>query len=289
MLAASSLGLLMVWQMRSTAMLALAAPIALAVYSGRLSWRRTLLPVLIVVPLAYYLVTVVRGSSLPQLLSRGDILRVQVGDVVAALRERSTDRSVVNWALRDLSYRTAGLEGVAAIVEAQAEGRLDMKLGRVTGAGLLQALPASLRAAEGYQERLKTAPAHYGIFLKGDWVTTILAEQVLDWGPVFLLVSAFALGLVLECIDRGLLALSRVRVLRGLVIIRYAWVFEILVFEWGLADVTLMFVKAIAGYIVVFIVAGFFAMLRSRQRHAEISPTGVSRHESVRETATAGS
>lgn len=255
--AAVSLGLLMAWRMRSTAMMALAAPIALLVYTGTLRWRRVLLPTVVLIVLAYVVVTSVRASGLTQLLAASGTRKVSVTEVVQSLRERSVQGSVRGWALLDLSYRTAGLEGVAAILEAQSEGRVGLKWGAVTTAGFKQALPALLRRGSNFPERLKTAPAHYGLFAPGDWVTTILAEAVLDWGPLLTLFAAFGIGLILECVDRSLLWLSQIRVLRGLGIIRFAWLFELFVFEWGIADVTLRFAKGILGYAVFFVVLAY--------------------------------
>ena len=263
--------MLALWRQRSAAMLAILLPISLLIYVGRLSWRRAVVPLLVLIPLAYALVTVVRISDLPGLVSATGSSSLSVSRMISVLGERPGDQTVLEKALYDASYRTAGLEAVAALLEAQARG-LEPRGGVVIRSGFLQALPALLRPRFYMPEQVKTAPSYYGVFLEGDWVTTMLAEFVLDFGPIWLFFPAVFAGLGLGLIDQVLLRLGARSSLQGLLILRFAWFVRLILIGSSVAGVTLLFFKSTVGYAALLLVLGLLADVRVRRARSRFSP-----------------
>jgi hypothetical protein len=257
---------LSVWGMRSTAMMALILPLSLLVYVGKVKWRKIALPALGLIMVVYGAVTFIRGSELKSLLSRTlNITKLSMSDVVsAAMTARNEKQTVLKRALGDISYRTAGLEAAASLIQAQTEGHLSLQWGKTIQAGFLQALPVSLRPAFEISERIKTAPAYLGIFQAGDWVTTLLSEFVLDFGPFLLFIPAVIAGMLLGLIDRALLWFGQNPALEGLLIVRFAFLLFIIANGGSLAGMTLMFFKAAFGFIVLFILTGNIARISFR-------------------------
>lgn len=248
------------WGMRSTAMIAIMLPIALLSHAGAINWRRAVLSCAVLLTLIYSLVTYVRHSELSTLLAETTSLRdLTIANVADSLRQRRVEEGVLEHFVGDLSYRVAGLEAAAALLQAQREDRLFLQFGRVTLAGFKQALPSSFRPEFEIAARVKTAPSHYGIFQSGDWVTTVLAEQILDFGPYFLVVPAAIAGFFMALIDRALLVLGRLEILQGLLVLRLAF-FTFIVSNGGsLADISLLFFKATIGYTALLVFLGLLS------------------------------
>jgi hypothetical protein len=274
------LAALIVWRMRSTAMLSILLPTALLVYAGVLSLRRILLPMMAGLVGIYVLVTIVRLSQVAELVAASTGGSVSFGDIVSAIG--SDERtSVAEKALFDLSYRAAGLEGVAAIIDAQQSGRVAPMMGRATLAGFAQGLPAALRGQLSIPERVKTAPAALGIFGEGDWVTTILAEQVLDFEPLLLVVPALLLGFLFALFDALLLMIGSSRPwLEGLLVLRIPWLLAFLLVGGSAGDLLVYFFKANAGYSVALLFAGVIgtAWARQRRSHRPVRSAPLPRH-----------
>lgn len=249
---------LLTWGMRSVAMLALAMPLGLLVYAGKVNWRKVVLPAFGLVVIVYGVITIVRGSDFRSLLAQTpDITQLSMSEVGSALTTRGENQGVMKRALSDASYRTAGLEATAALIQAQTEAHFPLAAGKTIRAGFMQALPASLRPAFEIPERIKTAPFNFEIFqTTGDWVTTLLAEFVLDFGPFLLFFPAVLAGFGLTFIDRALLGMGRRPALAGLLILRLAFFLFMIVHGDGLADMTLKFFKATIGYTALFILLG---------------------------------
>ena len=257
--------LLTAWRTRSTAMLAVALPLALLVYAGEISLRRIAIPGAILTVVVYVGITAVRLSSLPGLLAGGDWSVAPMSEVLSAIGTMQGERTIAERGLSDLSYRTAGLEPVAALLDAQQRHEIDPKWGVVIVSGMLQALPAGLRPEFEIPERVKTAPSLWGVFEPGDWVTTLLAEVVLDFGPVWLVLPAVVAGAFLAGIERVLLRLGRHSLFEGLLIVRMAYLVYFIAFGDSIASATLQFFKATIGYSVLLVLFGVFASVRLNQ------------------------
>ncbi|HEX9023242.1 MAG TPA: hypothetical protein VF799_05320 [Geobacteraceae bacterium] len=252
-----TLAMLLIWGQRSTAILALALPLGLLANAGKLCWSRMVLPAIGVMVVVYGSVTIVRDSNLVPLLMTTDPGQLTVSEVVSALETpRADDRSLEAHALTDLSYRTSGLEGVASLVHQQFEGGIPFQWGTTVLSGFLQALPVPLRPEPDMAARIKTAPARLGIFEPGDWVTTILAEFVLDFGPVLLFLPALLAGMFLTVVDRSLLRLGQRPALGGLLILRIIFFLFIISNGGSLAEMTIMLFKATIAYTALFLVLG---------------------------------
>ena len=263
-----TLAVLLIWGQRSTAMLSLMLPIWLLVHAGKLQWRRAVVPSIGLILAVYFAVTVVRDSYLlPLLALTDDIGGLTVDEVVSAVRTRKNeDGGVMTRAVADLSYRTAGLEGVAAIIQAQTEGRLPLQLGKTLVTGLQNAFPSPLRVGVDIEKRIKTAPASFGVFRPGDWVTTILAEYVLDFGLFLLFFPSLVTGIALSLIDRTLFELGQRPVLEGLLILRIVFLLFIISNGGSFAEMTLLLFKATIGYTAVFLILG--ALLVKKIEHS---------------------
>jgi len=256
---------LSVWRMRSTAMLSLAMPLALLAYAGKIDWRKIVLPAMGLMMIVYGIGTFVRGSDFQALMARtSDFTQLSMNEVVSALMTRAENQGVLESAMIDASYRTAGLEATASLIQAQTEAHLPLQWGKTIRAGFMQAFPASLRSALEIPERIKTSPAYLGVFEEGDWVTTMLSEFVLDFGPYFLFFPAVLAGLGLALIDRALLGLGRRPALKGLLIIRFAFLLFMVSNGGSLADMTLMFFKATIGYATMFLLLGNVARISEK-------------------------
>lgn len=258
-------GGLTIWRIRSMTMAALVLPLVLLAHVARLRWRSVILPVGVLAIAAYVVVTIVRLGNLPALaVEAGGFGGLAGAEVVEAVTNSANDSDVGASAVMDLSYRAAGLEAVAAIVNAQQSGEIDLQLGMTVLSGFLQALPAGVRRSIAAAPPIKTAPAHFRVFEPGDWVSSILAELVFDFGPVLLLVPAILVGLLLTLIDRALLLMGERERYQGILIVRMAWLVSIVFFEVGLADRTLLFFKATSGYIVILVMLGLITAHRTR-------------------------
>ncbi|MDR3580289.1 MAG: hypothetical protein P4L44_10035 [Oryzomonas sp.] len=239
---------LFIWGQRSTAMIALAMPLGLLINAKKINLRKTLLPIIVLMVLIYSTVTVMRNSDLLRLLVlTPDISQLSMSEVVSAITTKQGDKSVANRALADASYRTAGLEAAASLIQEQFEGRLALQWGNTVLGGFQQALPVSLRPESEVMTRIKTAPAYFGIFQSGDWVSTILAEFILDFGPLFLFFPAVVCGAVLTLIDLTLLGLGQYSPLGGILILRIMYLLSISN-DGSFADWSIMFFKATIGY-----------------------------------------
>jgi hypothetical protein len=246
-----------IWRMRSTAMAALILPLALLAYTGRTRWRTIIVPVGVLAIAAYVVVTIVRLGDLPSLaLQAGGAGALDRLDVLEAVSGSSRDGDLLESAAVDASYRAAGLEPVAALIHAQQTGQITPGYGATVLSGFLQALPEAVRPNLSSAPIAKFAPARYRVFEPGDWVLTILAELVFDFGPIFLFIPAIAVGVLLGAIDDALLILGNRDGNDGFLIIRLAWLVAIVFFEFSLADRTLLFFKATIGYAVPIVLTG---------------------------------
>lgn len=249
--------ILLIWGQRSTAMIALAMPIGLMINAQKINLRKTLLPIIVLLVLIYSSVTVVRGSRLlPLLALTPDISQLSMTEVISAITtKKNEDQALAMRALGDASYRTAGLEAVASLVKEQYEDRLPLQWGKTVISGFLHALPASLRPEPEVMTRIKTAPAYLGVFQPRDWVSTILAEFVLDFGPVLLFFPAVICGVVLTIIDFMLLGAGQCSPLNGILILRIIFLLSISN-DGSFADWTIMFFKATIGYTTLLTLLG---------------------------------
>lgn len=254
-----TLGVMLIWGQRSTAMLALALPLALLTNVRIISWRKAIFPTIGLMFIIYSCITIVRDSDLLPLLSRTpDLSQLTISDVASALTSKDgNDHSVATRGVMDLSYRTAGLEAVAALIQEQYEGRLHLQWGNTIYCGFLQALPLTLRPEADITARIKTAPAYLGVFQPVDWVTTVLAEFVLDFGPFLLFFPAVFAGVALTLIDQILFRLGQKPALEGLLILRIVFFLFIISSGDSLADMTVMLFKATIGYTVIFIILSY--------------------------------
>ncbi|HEY3350324.1 MAG TPA: hypothetical protein VGM13_11160 [Thermoanaerobaculia bacterium] len=254
-------GVLGVWRMRSTAMLAVVLPMLLLSSRRRIDVRRWALPGVLLVVASYAAITAVRISDLEEAVREG-AGRMSAADFLGAVGRQPPGESVSGRALFDASYRTAGLEPVAALVAAQDAGRLPLQEGRVLRAGFEQALPASLRTEFEVPERVKTAPSLFGIFTEGDWVTTFAAEAVLDSGAALTFLPGVVAGLLLGLVDRLLLRAGNARGFDGILVVRMAFLLYPIAVGASVADMTLLFLKATVGYAALFVLASLFVSMR---------------------------
>jgi hypothetical protein len=274
----ASLAVLMVWRMRSTAMISVVLPVALLVHARILPLRKTLMPGAVAMVVIYAVVTFIRLSQVAGILAQSTGGSVNVGSVVEVMRE-GRGGSIVDKAMFDLSYRAAGLEGVAAILHAQDQNRVGLLMGRSTVAGFAQALPGSLRGRAGIPERIKTAPSHLGIFGESDWVTTFLAELALDFGPFALVAPAVLVGFLFGLVDCLLLILGNHSPgLQGLLILRMPWLLTFILMGSSAADLIAFFFKANIGYtlllVLISLCVGAPSGLR-RPRGPQSAPLGA--------------
>lgn len=258
-------GVLGIWRFRSTAMLAVVLPVVLLASRKQIDVRRWALPAVLLVGGSYAAITAVRISGVEEAVSEAQG-RISVSDFLDAVGRRPLGQSVLGRALFDASYRTAGLEPVAALVAAQGTGRLSLQGGRVALSGFKQALPASLRPKLEVPERVKTAPAFFGVFGEGDWVTTFEAEAVMDAGAALTFLPGVVAGFLLGAIDRTLLRIGNVAGFDGVLVARMAFLMYPIAMGLSLADMTLLFLKATAGYVVVFVLAGLCVNAATRPR-----------------------
>ena len=272
-------GELMMWQERSAAMISLLLPAVLLVAAGRMKFGRAGVAVLGLVVVAYGAVTLVKISDLSTVVAVTDRSRLSVPGLLKAAAERSGGGTVKRRAFLDASYRTAGLEPAAAVIEAQDTGRLEPKWGKVIWSGFVQALPASLRPKTETSPSFKTAPAYYGVFQEGDWTASVLTEFIIDFGPYLLFIPALLAGIGLSAIDRVLLALGLRPALAGLLVLRIAWLLGIVMFEVSIADRTLLFFKATVGFAALLLLVGGLVDLSCRGKlfgsnaaHGEVPP-----------------
>jgi hypothetical protein len=259
-------GVLGVWRMRSTAMLAVVLPVVLLSSRKKIDVRRWALPAVLLVGLSYAAITAVRISGVEEAVREGEG-RTSARDLLAVVGRRPLGESVLGRAAFDASYRTAGLEPVAALVAAQEAGRLRPQGGRVAVSGFQQALPAALRPAFEVRERVKTAPAEFGVFTEGDWVTTFEAEAVLDAGVALTFLPGLLAGLLLGAIDRVILSIGNVAGFDGVLVFRMAFLLYPIAVGGSVADMTLLFLKATVGYLILFFLAGLLVYAAAR-RHA---------------------
>jgi len=250
------LGGMLAWRMRSTAIIAAILPIVLLAYVGAIKQWRVFIAVAVLALFIYGGLTSVRSNL--ENNSAGDF---SLNNLTAALMTVDV-AAVSNRTLSDISYRTAGLEGVAAIIDYQNRGLVELQLGSVTTAGFEQAMPAALRSEFQNPKIVKTAPSYLGIFLPGDWVTTFLAELVLDYGALWLFFPAVLAGLLLSALDALLLRMGQNPALSGLLVLRIPFLLYPLTFGGSLAGMTLLFFKATVGYLVMLLAVGFLVRLR---------------------------
>ncbi len=253
--------LIAVWRMRSTAIIAAALPIALLGLTGKLDVRRWLAPAVLLLLGIYAAVTAVRVSDIGNVVLEGGERNPAARDLLAAAARRGPDETVVSRTVFDLSYRAAGLEAVAALIEAQQDGRLDVQGFRVTGSGYLQSLPARLRPQQDMPLKVKTAPSTLGIFGEGDWVTTILSEGVMDCGMWGTALYGFLAGFLICLVERALLRLGSLPVLDVLLVLRYAFLAYLLYIGADLPSMTATFFKATIGFLGVLLAASFLIFL----------------------------
>lgn len=258
---------LSIWGQRSTALIAIAIPIGLLIYTKKINLHKTLIPATLLLVLIYSGVTIVRDSDLPSLLaSSPDISQISLDEVVSAITTRPGDQDMATRAFTDLSYRTAGLEAVASLIQEQSDSRLSYRWGNTILGGLMQALPASLRAESEIVTRIKTAPAYSGVFQPGDWVTTILAEFVFDFGPLFLFLPAIVCGAFLTLIDRFLFGLAQHSSLEGLLILRIVFLLFIISNGGSFAEMTIRLFKGTFGYTIIFLLLSILTFVSSKMK-----------------------
>jgi hypothetical protein len=254
-----------VWRMRSTAMLAVALPVVLLASQGQINARRWALPAVLLVGGSYAVITAVRISGVEEAVREGRG-QMSASDFLDAVGRQPLGQSILGRALFDASYRTAGLEPVAALVAAQDAGRLRPQAGRVALSGFRQALPAVLRPEFEVPERVKTAPALFGIFTEGDWVTTFEAEAVMDAGAALTFLPGVVAGLLLGVVDRLLLGIGNTAGFDGALVVRMAFLLYPIAVGASVADMTLLFLKGTAGYVVLFVLAGLLVNAAVRRR-----------------------
>lgn len=245
-----------VWRMRSTAMLAAALPIVLLGLLGRIAVAKWFVPAGLLVVMSYVAVTRVRISEAPGVVESSSDTGIDLLALGEAVRHRGGDDTVSGMVILDASYRLAGLEGAAALLEAQKAGRLAAQLGRVTASGFVQSLPARIRPEPDIPLKIKTAPAVLGVFGEGDWVTTLLSEAVLDCGVWGTVLYGFLAGALIAGIEQFLLFAGSLPAMGGLLFLRYAFLLFLLTFASDLAGMTTRFFKATVGYWVLMIVIG---------------------------------
>lgn len=260
---AITLASLAIWRMRSTAMLAFMLPIALFIYTDEIDWRRAIMPATILFIGAYAVVTAVRMSSFGAHI--GDVSRYSMQELLPSVTENGSEKKILDSALVDASYRAAGLEGVAALIHAQTQGYLDLKWGKVMSSGFIQDFPQSMRPESDMPEKIKSAPSAYGIFLPGDWVTTMLSELVVDFGPFFSFVPAVGVGFIFATIDFWLLKLGQNPFLEGLLLLRAPYLMYLIANGSSVEDMTVLFFKGTLGYAVILILIKMVLMI-PRQR-----------------------
>jgi hypothetical protein len=220
--------------------------------------RRLAFPTLLLVGGVYAAITAVRISGLERAVWEGQG-RIDASELLDAIGRRDPGQSILGRALFDASYRTAGLEPVAALVAAQRTGHLRPQEGRVAISGFKQALPAAWRPELAVPERVKSAPSHFDVFTEGDWVTTFEAEAVLDAGAAFTFIPGLLGGLLLGVVDRLLVRAGNANGFDGVLVVRMAFLLYPIAIGASLADMTLLFFKATAGYAVLFVLAGLLA------------------------------
>lgn|GEM_PF-5441754 len=258
---------LSIWGMRTPALMVFALPMSLFVYAKKMHWKKLVLPGILLTVSVYVVVTIARlGEIGSQLLGN----RASVSQVMSLARSSGENDQLLQQAASDISYRNSGLETSASIFTGQNMGAIPHPLyGKVTAAGFLQALPASIRPRVDIPERLKTAPSHFGWFAPGDWVTPLLSEVLLDSGPWLALMHGLLIGLLLTVVDDLFLLIGQHPTFQSLLVIRFAWLL-LLLHAPSVAELTLMFFKASVGFALFFIIVSFVARIRRKTRHATI-------------------
>ncbi|HAJ35399.1 MAG TPA: hypothetical protein DCL15_06865 [Chloroflexi bacterium] len=252
---------MLIWRMRTYAMMSIALPVLLLLYVGAIPWCRTVLPAVLLIALAYFGITGARiNLEKSTEWQSGQIDITEFGNALTTIDWQA----VTSKTMGDVSYRTAGLEGVASIIRAQELGWADTQQGKVLGAGFLQSLPLFLRPEFEIPERVKTAPSFLGIFLPGDWVTTFLAEFVLDYGIYALIVPGFFVGILIGLVDSGLLSLGIRPGLQGLLILRFPFLLYPVVFGTTVSDMIVTMFKGTLGFAVIFVVVSLWLSARSQ-------------------------
>jgi len=237
---------------RSTAIIALLVPIVFLAFIGKINFRQIILPTLVGMVFIYAGVTLVRDSNLRYFLSNKDS-DISLKTFTSILTTQNENKDVLGHAIADISYRTAGLEAVAAFIQKHNEDVLAYQYGITVGSGFIQALPRALRHIDEMPEQIKIAPSYLGIFDPGDWVTTILAEFTLDFGPFWLFFPAIIAGFIFGMIDRILLIMGQTPQLEGLLILRIVFLLYIISNGGSLAGMTLLLFKATIGYTILLI------------------------------------
>lgn len=259
---------LSVWGMRTPALMVFALPMCLLVYAQKVNWKLLILPSILLGGGVYTVVTIARLGEIGFQL-RGD--KTSVSQIMSLIQSSGENDQLLQQVISDISYRNSGLEASASLITGQEMGAIPHPLyGEVTAAGFLQALPASLRPQSDIPKRLKTAPAHYGWFAPGDWVTPLLCEVLLDSGPWLALFHGILIGILLTFVDDLFLQIGQHPTFQSVLVIRFGWLL-LLLHAPSVAELTLMFLKASVGFALFFVFISFVSRIR-RTKHSAIHP-----------------
>jgi hypothetical protein len=249
-----SLAVVIVLGQRSTVLISFMLPILYLLTNGKIKMTKVFLPFLLFSFILYSVVSFFRDANVKAILS---IAKSNEIDLIEASKDVSStkdDFNLVTRGIGDISYRTAGLEPCAAIIQSQFKGELNYQWGNTIYSGILQALPRFFRNSDYIPERIKTAPYNFRVFDEGDWVTTILSEFVLDFGPFLLVFPAIVLGIILAFIDHVFLSLIRYNFFESFSIIRISFLIFILSNGGSFSEITFLFFKAVSGFAFIFII-----------------------------------
>jgi hypothetical protein len=239
---------------RSTVLISFMLPVLYLITNGKMKPSRVLLPFLLISFILYSFISFFRDSNVKALLTVAMNNEVEIIEISKEVVSSKGNFDLITRGIGDISYRTAGLEACAAIIQSQSKGELDYQWGNTIYSGILQSLPRIFRNSDYIPERIKTAPYKFGVFDEGDWVTTILAEFVLDFGPFLIIFPALFLGLVLAFIDHFFLIIIRSKYFKSLSIVRIAFLIFLLSNGGSFSEITFLFFKAVSGFAFVFVI-----------------------------------
>ncbi len=254
-----SLFVVVILGQRSTVLISFLLPVLYLLTNGKIKFSKIIFPFLVIAFTLYTVVSFFRDSNVKMLLTILKNNEINFTEITKDVSSSKDNFDLITRSIGDISYRTAGLEPCAAIIESQYNNQLNYKWGTTIYSGILQALPRFFRNTDYVPERIKTAPYQYGIFGEGDWVTTILSEFVLDFGPFLIFIPAIFLGLVLALIDHIFLFMINFKLLKSISIIRLSFLIFLLSNGGSFAEITFLFFKAVFGFTMIFILLTYLS------------------------------
>lgn len=254
-----------IWGMRTWSMISLTLPFVFLFFKSKIQIKKFTVWILLIGLVAYSFVTIFRYSHATVFIERaaqtktGVFIDISLMDLFALSTQPLGDSSVAgNW-LYDLSYHFAGLDPVAAALVAQAENRVAPQLGKVIYSGVMSALPHWLRPEGAIENSSKLIGINLGILRPMDNIITSLFENVVDFGPIFLIIPSLVMGFILGMIDRLLYKAGENLKLEGFRVVRIVWLLGLCFGAMSFGSSTIDSAKRLSG-LMFFVVCGSWAI-----------------------------